>query len=146
MSVGSASLPLIYESTEVLGEKYIDGGIADNVPIQPVYGEKCDIIIVVLLSKEVQIDRSLYPNSKLIIISPENLVENTLTGTLNLDTDAKRVRISEGYNDTINKLEPIVELINYINLKEEEEKNPVLFKLYEYLKTIKKTSTKKAKG
>ncbi|MEE0728829.1 MAG: patatin-like phospholipase family protein, partial [Clostridium saudiense] len=97
-------------------------------------------------SKEVQIDRSLYPNSKLIIISPENLVENTLTGTLNLDTDAKRVRISEGYNDTINKLEPIVELINYINLKEEEEKNPVLFKLYEYLKTIKKTSTKKAKG
>ena len=30
--------------------------------------------------------------------------------------------------------------------KEEEEKNPVLFKLYEYLKTIKKTSTKKAKG
>ena len=144
--LASASLPLIYESTEVLGEKYIDGGIADNVPIQPVYGEKCDIIIVVLLSKEVQIDRSLYPNSKLIIISPENLVENTLTGTLNLDTDAKRVRISEGYNDTINKLEPIVELINYINLKEEEEKNPVLFKLYEYLKTIKKTSTKKAKG
>ena len=115
--LASASLPLIYDCTEVLGEKYIDGGIADNIPIQPVYGENCNIIIVVLLSKEVQIDRSLYPNSKLIIISPENLVENTLTGTLNLDTDAKRVRISEGYNDTINKLEPIVELINYINLK-----------------------------
>ena len=45
--LASASLPLIYDSTEVLGEKYIDGGIADNVPIQPVYGEKCDIIIVV---------------------------------------------------------------------------------------------------
>ena len=39
-----------------------------------------------------------------------------------------------------------ITIINYINLKEEEEKNPVLFKLYEYLKTIKKTSTKKAKG
>ena len=36
--IASASLPLIYEATDVLGEKYIDGGIADNTPIQPVYG------------------------------------------------------------------------------------------------------------
>lgn len=87
--LASASLPLIYDSTEVLGEKYIDGGIADNIPIQPVYGEKCDIIIVVLLSKDAQVDRSLYPNSRFIIITPENLVENAITGTLNLDTNAK---------------------------------------------------------
>ena len=98
--LASASLPLIYDCTEVLGEKYIDGGIADNIPIQPVYGENCNIIIVVLLSKEVQVDRTLYPNSKLIVISPENLDENTITGTLNLNTDAKRIRIIEGYNDT----------------------------------------------
>lgn len=135
--LASASLPLIYESTEVLGEKYIDGGIADNTPIQPVYGENCDIIIVVLLSKEVQIDRSLYPNSKLIIIYPENLIENTLTGTLNLDTDAKRLRIIEGYNDTINKLEPVMEMIRYIKEKEEEDKNPILYKAYNYFKGIK---------
>ena len=98
--LASASLPLIYDCTEVLGEKYIDGGIADNIPIQPVYGENCNIIIVVLLSKEAQVDRTLYPNSKLIVISPENLDENTITGTLNLNTDAKRIRIIEGYNDT----------------------------------------------
>mgnify|MGYP000013663558 FL=1 len=67
--LASASLPLIYDCTEVLGEKYIDGGIADNIPIQPVYGENCNIIIVVLLSKEAQVDRTLYPNSKLIVIS-----------------------------------------------------------------------------
>ena len=112
--LASASLPLIYDCTEVLGEKYIDGGIADNIPIQPVYGENCNIIIVVLLSKEVQVDRTLYPNSKLIVISPENLDENTITGTLNLNTDAKRIRIIEGYNDTNNKLEPIKELFEYI--------------------------------
>ena len=116
--LASASLPLIYDCTEVLGEKYIDGGIADNIPIQPVYGENCNIIIVVLLSKEVQVDRTLYPNSKLIVISPENLDENTITGTLNLNTDAKRIRIIEGYNDTINKLEPIKELFEYIRSEE----------------------------
>ena len=121
--LASASLPLIYDCTEVLGEKYIDGGIADNIPIQPVYGENCNIIIVVLLSKEAQVDRTLYPNSKLIVISPENLDENTITGILNLNTDAKRIRIIEGYNDTINKLEPIKELFEYISKEEEERKN-----------------------
>ena len=121
--LASASLPLIYDCTEVLGEKYIDGGIADNIPIQPVYGENCNIIIVVLLSKEAQVDRTLYPNSKLIVISPENLDENTITGILNLNTDAKRMRIIEGYNDTINKLEPIKELFEYISKEEEERKN-----------------------
>ena len=135
--LASASLPLIYDCTEVLGEKYIDGGIADNIPIQPVYGENCNIIIVVLLSKEAQVDRTLYPNSKLIVISPENLDENTITGTLNLNTDAKRIRIIEGYNDTINKLEPIRELFEYISKEEEERKNPILYKTYKWLRKVK---------
>ena len=135
--LASASLPLIYDCTEVLGEKYIDGGIADNIPIQPVYGENCNIIIVVLLSKEVQVDRTLYPNSKLIVISPENLDENTITGTLNLNTDAKRIRKIEGYNDTINKLEPIKELFEYISKEEEERKNPILYKTYKWLRKVK---------
>lgn len=135
--LASASLPLIYDCTEVLGEKYIDGGVSDNIPIQPVYEENCNIIIVVLLSKEVQIDRTLYPNSKLIVISPQNLIENTINGTLNLDTDAKRLRIIEGYNDTINKLGPIKELFEYINKKEEAKKNPILYKIYNWLKSFK---------
>ena len=135
--LASASLPLIYDCTEVLGEKYIDGGIADNIPIQPVYGENCNIIIVVLLSKEAQVDRTLYPNSKLIVISPENLDENTITGTLNLNTDAKRIRKIEGYNDTINKLEPIKELFEYISKEEEERKNPILYKTYKWLRKVK---------
>ena len=135
--LASASLPLIYDCTEVLGEKYIDGGIADNIPIQPVYGENCNIIIVVLLSKEVQVDRTLYPNSKLIVISPENLDENTITGILNLNTDAKWMRIIEGYNDTINKLEPIKELFEYISKEEEERKNPILYKTYKWLRKVK---------
>lgn len=136
MILASASLPLIYDSTEVFGEKYIDGGIVDNTPIQPVYGENCDVIIVVLLSKEATIDRSLYPNSKLIIIAPENLMENTITGTLNLDTEAKTRRIVEGYNDTINKLEPVIDLFKFIKEENEQKENPILYKLYNWLKNF----------
>ena len=132
--LASASLPLIYDSTEVMGGRYIDGGIADNTPIQPVYGENCDVIIVVLLSKEANVDRGAYPHAKLIIISPENLEENTLNGTLNLDTDAKRLRISEGYRDTMNRFEPFIELVKFIRMKEEEENNPKLHNVYNTLK------------
>lgn len=136
MVLASASLPLIYDSTELFGERYIDGGMADNVPIQPAYGENCDIIIVVLLSKEVTIDRALYPNSKLIIISPENLIENTISGVLNLDADAKARRIKEGYIDAMNKLEPVMDIVKYIYDKEEENKNPTLYKMYNSLKKL----------
>lgn len=108
--------------------------IRDNTPIQPVYGENCDVIIVVLLSKETIIDRSLYPNSKLIIIAPENLIENTITGTLNLDSEAKARRIIEGYNDTMNKLEPVIDIFKFINQENDKKENPLLYKLFNWLK------------
>lgn len=134
MVLASASLPLIYDCTEVLQEKFIDGGVADNIPIQPVYGENCDIIIVVLLSKEMSVDRSLYPNTKLIIIEPDNLEENTITGVLNLDIESKRKRIKAGYDDTLNHFLPIIELINFANHKKEQENNPLLYGIYNKVK------------
>ncbi|MCQ2969773.1 MAG: patatin-like phospholipase family protein [Clostridium sp.] len=136
MILASASLPLIYDSTEVLGNKYIDGGMVDNTPIKPVYDEGCNIIIVVLLSKDATIDRNLYPEAKLIVISPERLVENTLNGTLNLDAEPKRIRINEGYNDTMNKIMPIIEIAKFIQKEEEQETNPRLYKTYNYFKKI----------
>lgn len=127
MILASASLPLIYDSTEVLGYKYIDGGVADNTPIQPVYGENCDIIIVVLLSKDIKIDRSLYPNTKLIIIKPETFEESPITGTLNLDEDTKRKRIKNGYDDTINMISPILEIAK-LNLVTNIDNNESMLK------------------
>ena len=132
--LASASLPLIYDSTNVLENSYVDGGISDNTPIQPVYGEGCDIIIVVLLSKEAKIDRSLYPNTHIIEIAPKNLFETILTGTLNLDELAKKNRIKEGYKDTKLLLEPIILMANFQKEKKEEEDNPRLYKYYNSLK------------
>ena len=43
----------------------------------------------------------------------------------------------EGYNDTINKLEPIKELFEYISKEEEERKNPILYKTYKWLRKVK---------
>ena len=136
--IASASLPLIYEATEVMGEKYIDGGVSDNTPIQPVYGESCDIIIVVLLSKEGRVDRSLYPNTNIIELYPRNLNENVISGTLNLNEEAKRNRIKEGYEDTIRLMEPIIKMTEGKIKIEEEKENPKLYKLYNFMKNIYK--------
>ena len=134
--IASSSLPLIYEAAHIMEGRYIDGGISDNTPIQPIYSEGCDIIIVVLLSKDVRINRSLYPNANIIELYPRNLNENVLNGTLNLDNKAKKNRIKEGYEDTIRMIKPIMKMVEY-KVKLEEEKNfPKLFKLYNYLKLI----------
>lgn len=134
MILASASLPLIYDCTMVLENNYVDGGLVDNTPIQPVYGEGCDIIIVVLLSKDVKIDRSLYPNTHIIEISPKNLDETVLTGTLNLEKESKKNRIREGYNDTKILFEPIMLMANLKKENEDKESNPKLYKYYNWLK------------
>ncbi len=110
MILASSSLPMIYASAEVLGKKYLDGGLVDNTPIKPLYDEKCDIIITVLLSKEVKIERNQFPKAKIISIVPSEMENKVLEGLLNLDEEAKNKRIDTGYEDTKNLLEPIFAL------------------------------------
>lgn len=141
--MASASLPLIYDSSEVEGKKYLDGGIVDNTPIQPVYGEGCDIIIVVHLSKEEMVDRSLYPNSEIIEIIPKSLDDSMINGTLNLDIDAKRLRTKQGYEDALDLLKPIMDLSKVAFESTMEEENPLLYKSFKTLKNLKDKFFKK---
>ncbi|WP_297520986.1 patatin-like phospholipase family protein [uncultured Clostridium sp.] len=139
--MASATLPIIYKSTRVEEKKYFDGGIADNTPIQPVYGEGCDIIIVVLLSSDESVDRSLYPNTKIIEIGPKVDSEGMINGTLNLDADAKRKRIKHGYDDTIALLEPIFYMAKTSYLIDLEKKYPKIFKFVRFLNKFKRRNS-----
>ena len=65
----TSAVPLIYDSAIINNVSYLDGGIVDNVPIQPVYGEGYDVIIVVKLSVDSYIDIEKYPNTKIIEIN-----------------------------------------------------------------------------
>lgn len=141
--MASASLPLIYDSSEVEGKKYLDGGMVDNTPIQPVYGEGCDLIIVVHLSKEASVDRSLYPNAQIIEIVPKSLDDSMINGTLNLDIDAKRMRAQQGYEDTMNLLRPIITLAKTNFEYEMNEKNPVLYRMFNSFRSFKEKFTSK---
>ncbi|MBY7026932.1 MULTISPECIES: patatin-like phospholipase family protein [Clostridium] len=106
----SSALPMIYESEEFESIKYVDGGMADNVPVQPVYGENCDIIIVVHLSKDSHINKKLFPNTKIIEIYPSVMEEGVLDGILDFVPESAEKRIKLGYIDTIDYLKPIMDL------------------------------------
>lgn len=119
--LGTACLPMIYESEEIFGKCYLDGGLVDNTPIKPLYDEGCDIIIAVLLSREIKIEREKFPNAKIIEIIPSEIESKVLEGLLNLDEEAKNRRIENGYNDTRHLLEPIFEISRCLFEEEAEE-------------------------
>ena len=122
--LATACLPMIYESEEIEGKTYLDGGLVDNTPIRPVYEEGCNIIIAVLLSKEAKIRREDFPDAKIIEIIPSDIETKILDGLLNLDEESKNKRIQKGYNDTKNLLEPIFEMARY-QYKEELERRSI---------------------
>ncbi|MGL4762616.1 MAG: patatin-like phospholipase family protein [Sarcina sp.] len=140
--MASATLPIIYKSTRVEDKKYFDGGIADNTPIQPVYGEGCDIIIVVLLSSEETVDRSMYPNTRIVEIGPKTDSEGMINGTLNLDAQAKKKRIKRGYDDAIALLEPIFFMAKASYLIELEKRYPKIVKFVRFINKFKRHSKK----
>ena len=118
----TSAVPLIYDSQVVEDISYLDGGIVDNVPVQPVYGEGCDIIIVVHLAHDSRIDKSLYPNTKIIEISYEEGVGGDLMGLLNFDINIIKKRMAMGYKDTIYKLKPIMDMARMIDRDEIDSK------------------------
>lgn len=80
----TSAVPLIYDSAIINNVSYLDGGIVDNVPIQPVYGEGYDVIIVVKLSVDSYIDIEKYPNTKIIEINSLESEGADLRGMMDL--------------------------------------------------------------
>lgn len=127
--LATSALPMIYQSEEIEGKNYLDGGMTDNIPIQPVYGEGCDIIIVVPLAINVKINRELYPNSKIVEIRPSEMEAGLMAGVLDFTPDNTKKRVSIGYKDTIDQISPIMDIALMIDKdkREEEKKKKMLF-------------------
>lgn len=106
----SSALPTLYECEKINCRKYIDGGITDNVPIQPLYGEGCDVIFVVMLSRESMVDKSQFPNARIIELVPSSEPGGVLSGVLDFSPEGIRKRIVIGYEDTMNLIAPLLEL------------------------------------
>lgn len=100
--LASSAIPLVFDSEEFHGKQYYDGGIplvGDNVPIKPIYDLGLDCIIVVHLSQDYVIDRTLFPNAKIIEIVPQVNLGGAIDGTLDFTATGSQWRIRQGYQD-----------------------------------------------
>lgn len=96
-------LPFIYEPIAMNGHMYRDGGLADNMPIKPLYDMGLRNIIVVCTSTEMP-DLSAYPDVDFIVIRPSKNIGELLTGTLDFNAKGARVRSQLGYLDGMRML------------------------------------------
>jgi NTE family protein len=108
--LASSALPIIYGAEEIDGNKYVDGGLRDNLPIKPLYDEGYRQIIVVHLNREDTIEHSSFPEANIIEILPTNHQGDFINGTLDFSPEGAAKRIQEGYTDTVKIFKPIYEM------------------------------------
>lgn len=133
--LATSALPMIYKSEEIEGANYLDGGIVDNLPIQPVYGEGCDIIIVNPLSSDAIIDEDLYPEAKIIEIRPSEIESGFIDGALDFSKNSINKRMRMGYYDTMSQISPIMDIAFHI-FNDEKRNKSIKYKVVSYFKKV----------
>ena len=110
--LATSAIPIAFGKENIDKVNYVDGGLVDNVPVQPLYDYGCNIIIVVHLSRDYIIDFQKFPNSKIIEIVPQNFLGNLFEGTLKFDRDTMQERILLGYKDAMDILKSVFEILH----------------------------------
>lgn len=130
--LATTALPVIFDPVELDGKNYIDGGVRDNIPIQPLFDEGCRNFIVVHLGRDETINYNQFPGANIIEIVPQEDQGGLIDGTLDFTPEGARRRIEQGYQDTVRILKPIYEMgivqkkieirLNELHTKEQEFK------------------------
>ena len=97
--------PIIYEPIVINGNICRDGGLTDNMPIEPLYIEGIRHFIVVGLSENTEINKTKYPDAEFLLINPRYDIGNFIDGTLDFTSKGARKRMELGYIDAIRQLE-----------------------------------------
>lgn len=139
-ALASASIPIIFGPDEFNDETYVDGGALDNVPIQPLIDQGCDIIIVIPIHGQVK--KKLYESLDITLVNIRQYKLFDLIGIDIMDFDINKVPMRIQYGEKIahymiDKLEQKgiyhktnqvwhkPEGFKYITLTKEEEKSVI---------------------
>lgn len=104
--LASSSVPIVFGPTKINNEYYVDGGLLNNLPIDLVIKEGCNVIIVISLSPTGDLS-NYYDNNLIIDFSPKSKLVRTILGSLDFNEESLINRINQGYSDA-------KELINYL--------------------------------
>ncbi|MGK7899780.1 MAG: patatin-like phospholipase family protein [Xenococcus sp. (in: cyanobacteria)] len=113
--LASAAIPFAFPQREINGKYYVDGGLADNVPLAALAARGCSHAIVIHLSNGTIWSRHDFPEQTVIEIRPQeqiNKSEIPLIGLADTYLDFSPERIADlkcrGYADARRCLEPIL--------------------------------------
>lgn len=102
--LASSAIPAIYEPVVIDGEVHRDGGLADNLPIAPLYAEGIRHFIVVGLSPETEIPEGRFGDAEFFEIKPTGSIGEFVSGTLDFTAKGAIHRMELGYADAIREL------------------------------------------
>jgi NTE family protein len=94
--LASSALPLVFPIETIKNERFLDGGVTDNVPVRHLYELGLRDFIVVHLSQKGLVDRAHFPGARFLEIVPQNTLGNFFNGTLNFDQKAIQGHIEQG--------------------------------------------------
>ena len=125
---GSASVPMLFGSTKIGDSYYVDGGMVDNNPIDPLLEEECNIILAVPLATS--LDIKPYHDKKILIVDfKDNEIfsrSEAINNIKSMDFDVKMMKNLqiEGYKwgkfiiESLRKLHIIVDNQFKIDIKD----------------------------
>jgi NTE family protein len=98
--MASCSIPIVFPPVRLEDTNFYDGGVYDNVPVDPLVECGCKTILVGHLFKTQKIDPNRYPGIRIIEIHHRT----SLGGMLNFSTHRVESLIQFGYEDTMDRL------------------------------------------
>ena len=115
--LASSALPILYSPIRINGNVCRDGGLTDNMPIQPLYVEGIRHFIVVGLSENTRIPYEKYPDAEFVLIKPEQYIGDLFDGTLDFSSKGAKRRMQIGYIDAVRVLDFYGEDMNSAEVK-----------------------------
>lgn len=107
--IASTAIPVIFESINIDGEWYVDGGAnGDNIPVKPLENNGLNIIIVIHLSSNPVCKGSF--SGRLIEIYPSEDLGGLIDGTLDFSNESIYKRMQLGYMDGREQLKELADL------------------------------------
>ena len=95
--LASASIPVLFGSTEVGEDYYVDGGTKDNCPINTLIDQGCDIIIAVPIDSRFHVKKYEQEDILLINMEARKLFSVTMIDILDFKPEEVKHKAQYGY-------------------------------------------------
>jgi len=109
--------PCLFPAETINGDKYVDGGVRCNIPVEALARKGYDLIIAVLLSNDASFYPCQFPRESVLPLFPHESLGSFIKGTLDFQGMNTEECIKRGYEHTLNAFETRLKVLaNSIDL------------------------------